>query len=177
MLLFRVFQVHNKGLFDDWTDIMISIVVVVVALFVFNTFATADEQNIKAKVTDKDDQFMRETLLLNYLRTPVRETDFAVNKDNLGLDTNVIALANFVMANNMDIGDVFSLMQTDPNYVELLYKITNQKEFNRDVITVIYPNGRNDIISAGGCILGKTSDAYVSTPDNQIVTIRMSLCP
>ena len=172
---------NKKGVIDDWADVMWTVAVVGVVLFLLLTFAGSEENRIKAANKDRDLQIDRDGVLLNYLRTPVANTNFVsarfiktISQDKLN------SMANFAAQNNMNIADLFILIASDRDYVTLIQTITENDEFySKQKITAdlseYFENQDQFRISEPKCD-GKTSTVHIPVEGKETIMVRITIC-
>lgn len=164
---------NKKAFLDDWGDLAWFTLVIVFVLGIFFIFTKLNSTAIDKAVQNKDIQIQREDFLIDYLKTPIRQTQFATKKDSLIYDAHQRELASNLLINDLTIGDVFALIETDkPAYVNILGQISlSEPSFVSHNVMVIYSNGVPQIINPGKCNVGKTSSAAIPTLNKKTITV------
>jgi len=175
---------NKRAVIEEWGNIFIAVGISVITLFVFGIFVSSDAVKKEKEIVEKDAQLQRENTLLNYLRTPVSQTDFvasgALSNENIFplVKADIEKTQNYAIENNLRVADLFTLMASNEAYQRLLEFITrNDKEFSKHRITVLRPEKGILFLTAGkGCAeVSKTSTAYLPY-NNTVVNIIMIAC-
>ena len=168
----------KKAVVADWADVVWAVIVVIVTLFLFGTFTRSEATKIDIEVKEVDLQIERETILMNYLRTPVAETDFVTK--NLTVPQKIKDQLDYAVKNKLTIADLFTLIDSDRRYTELIETITfNDKDFSKHEIVVdlskISEYQKSLLLSHRRCT-GKTSVAYIPVKNKQPIPVFIKLC-
>ncbi|MBU4284237.1 MAG: hypothetical protein KJ968_03950, partial [Nanoarchaeota archaeon] len=78
LILFRKLARNKKGLDDDLTDILIAVVfTAMIFIFIF-IFFTSTNRSMESSAMEKSQNLEKDHTLLNYLRTPMKESKLSI---------------------------------------------------------------------------------------------------
>lgn len=171
----------KKAVFDDFTDVVITVLVVIAILFVFNLYVAERETKVRTLLEGFNFDMQRDSFLLNYLRTPISETDFAKTRYPK-LEAEEKEFAKQAIETNMKISDLYSFLSMKDigvevdNNMELLRQISLNDEFLvKQTIFIELPN-RKQITIYDGCGEGETSVINIPNANGEQVSVFLRMC-
>ena len=180
----------KRGIFDDWADVTFSVLLVGIIFLSLFIFIRAENENINAAAISKDKQLRSDTMLLNFLRTPVSKSnpypkfDAPYNNDK-NYRTIIDNLINYSVSNNLIVSDLFRMIESNKAYLQIIISIARNDEYlskqatiTADITPVFYTStytvGTVDIIR-NPC-LGEVSTAYIPVQDKNPISVAMIAC-
>ncbi|MFC1728416.1 hypothetical protein ACFLZ7_03060 [Nanoarchaeota archaeon] len=169
---------NKKAQLFHWSDVAWSILVSLAILLLFFNFTQSREIETKKLIDDTDLRLEQETVLINYLRMPVSETEYAKSGEGSGEHK---VLIDYAVQNQLTIADLFGL----PDSFTLISRITKQEMDQEqglpDVeIYVTHPDApdkfRREVIRPLGQCIGETSAAYIPVKNKEPIAVYLKLC-
>ena len=165
-----------------WFDVMWFVVLATIMLVLFGTFTESNEIKIDNTIEKTDLQLEGETILLNYLRTPITKTDF-ITKD-ITYSPQLEIARTYALENDLTIADLFVLIDSDIVYEDLVKRITfHDEDFSKyeiavDIsgLSVLYKEKDYILLSKKRCS-GKTSVTYIPVRNKNPIPVYIKPCP
>lgn len=172
---------NKRAVIEDWGNMVVAIVFSILILWFFWGYVAGDTVKKSKDVQDRDEQLIRERFLINYLRTPVSQTELVVK--NLPISDQTKPALEYAIKNNLTIADVLRLIPTNILFEDVVLRVTyHDNDLSKNQIVAdmsqFNPGWKDHLLSKGrsGCS-GKTSVASIPIESGNPIIITVTSCP